>query len=130
MSPSAGFGQLNTGGGHQRAGIHNFELVISKPNDLLLAKELEFPADMNIGKPKRLPDMCLAQRQIDDFTGDVREPAVQPNIKFEQQVRNTLARIPKTEICEVIVRPRLIGGGLVVKQNGEAWVGADEAMQF
>jgi len=57
---------------------------MGEPNYFLLAENLELSTNMNIGQTKRLTDVPLAERQVDDFAGHVRKPPVQSDIKFKQ----------------------------------------------
>jgi hypothetical protein len=59
---------LDTCGCHQGWWIDDFEPVVGEADDLLLAKDLERPADVNVGRTERLADMALALRQLYDLT--------------------------------------------------------------
>jgi len=45
---------------HQGWRIDDFEPVVGEADDLLLAKDLQRPADVNVGKTESLADMALA----------------------------------------------------------------------
>ena len=70
---------------HQGWRIDYFEPVVGEADDLLFAKDLQRPADVNVGKTESLADMALAQRQLYDLTGLGRKPAAYPHIDLEQE---------------------------------------------
>jgi len=49
---------------HQGWRIDDFEPVVGEADDLLLAKDLQRPADVNVGETESLADVALAQRQL------------------------------------------------------------------
>jgi hypothetical protein len=53
---------LDAGGCHQCWRIDDFQPVVSEADNLFLAKLLQRPADVNVGKAESLADMNLAQR--------------------------------------------------------------------
>src|SRR5580704_5731475 len=109
--------------------IDDFEPVVGEADDFLLAKDLQCPADMNVGETHRLADVALAQRQLNNLAGLGRKPAAQPDIDLEKQMRDAFPSAPKTEVGEVIVRATFIGGDLSAEQNSETRIGLDEGVQ-
>ena len=110
---------------HQGWRIDDFEPVVGEADDLLLAKDLQRPADVNVGKTESLADMALAQRQLYDFARLGRKPAAQPDIDLEKQMCDAFPGASKTQVGEVVVRAPFIGGDLSAEQNSEAWIGLD-----
>jgi len=53
---------LDTSGRHQSVRIDYFKPVIGEVHDFLLAKDMERPADVNIGKAQCLANLTLAER--------------------------------------------------------------------
>jgi hypothetical protein len=56
------------GSRHQGWRIDSLEPVVGEADDLLFAKYLQRPADVNVGKTQSLADMALAQRQLYDLS--------------------------------------------------------------
>ena len=75
---------------HQGWRIHDVEPVVGEADDLLLAKDLQRPADVNVGKTESLADMALAQWQLYDLTRLGRKPAAYPHIDLEQETGDAL----------------------------------------
>ena len=88
----------------------------------MLAKDLKRPADVNVSKTERLTNVALAQRQVNGLTRFGRKPAAKPVIDFKKQMRDAFPSAAKTEVGEVVVCRRLIGGDLAAEQNSEAWM--------
>jgi len=110
--------------------IDDFEPVVGEADDFLLAKDLQCPADMNVGETHRLADVALAQRQLNNLAGLGRKPAAQPDIDLEKQMRDAFPGTPKTEVGEMIVRATFIGGDLSAEQNSKTRIGLDEGVQL
>jgi hypothetical protein len=94
--------------------------VVSEADDLLLAQDLQRPADMNVGKTESLADMALAQRQLYNLTGLGRKPAAYPHVDLKQETGDTLPCSSQPKVSEMIVSACLIGGDLAAEQNREA----------
>ena len=121
---------LDTGGRNESLRIDNFEPVVGEADDLLLAKDLQRPADVNVGKTESLADVALAQRQLYDLTRLGRKPAAYPHIDLEQETGDALPRPSQPKVGEMIVGARLIGGDLAAEQNSEAWIAFDDRIQL
>lgn len=53
---------LDSGSRYEGWGIDDFQPVVGEADNLFLAKLLQRPADVNVGKAESLADMDLAQR--------------------------------------------------------------------
>jgi hypothetical protein len=118
------------GSRHQGWRIDSLEPVVGEADDLLFAKYLQRPADVNVGKTGSLADMTLAQRQLYDLTRLGRKPAAHPHLDLKQETGNALSCASQAKVGEVIVGARLIRGDLAAEQNGEAWVAFDDCLQL
>jgi hypothetical protein len=138
---SGGFGEANmvlaiegidldAGSCHQGWRIDNFEPVVGEADDLLFAKYLQRPADVNVGKTESLANMALAQRQLYDLTRLGRKPAAYPHIDLKQETGDALPCASQAKVGEMIVRARLIAGDLAAQQNSEAWFAFDDRVQL
>jgi len=114
---------------HQGWRIHDFEPVVGEADDLLLAKDLQRPADVNVGKTESLADMALAQWQLYDLTRLGRKPAAYPHIDLEQETGDALPCPSQPKVGEMIVGACLIAGDLAAEQNREAWIAFDDCVQ-
>jgi hypothetical protein len=115
---------------HQGGRIDDFEPVVGEADDLLLAKDLQRPADVNVGKTESLADMALAQRQLYDLTRLGRKPAAYPHIDLEQETGDALSCRSQPKVGEMIVGARRIAGDLAAEQNSEAWIAFDDRVQL
>ena len=88
---------------HQSWRIDDFEPVVGEADDLLFAKDLQRPADVNVGKTESLADMALAHRQLYDLTALGRKPAAYPHIDLEQETGDALPCPSQPKVCEMIV---------------------------
>jgi len=87
---------------HQGWRIDYFEPVVGEADDLLLAQDLQRPADMNVGKTESLADMTLAQRQLYDLTRLGGKPAAYPHIDLKQETGDALPCPTQPKIGEMI----------------------------
>ena len=115
---------------HQSWRIDDFEPVVGEADDLLLAQDLQRPADMNVGKTESLADMALAQRQLYDLTRLGGKPTAYPHIDLKQETGDAAPRLTQPKIGEMIVSARLIAGDLAAEQNSEAWIAFDDRVQL
>jgi hypothetical protein len=111
---------LDTRSRDQSRWVDDFEPVVGEADNFLIAKDLQRPADVNVGKTERLADVALAQRQLNNLTRLCRKPAAQPDIDLEKQMRDAFSGAPKTEVGEMVVRASFIGRDLSAEQNSEA----------
>jgi len=114
---------LDPCGCRQGRWIDDFEPMVGEANDLLLAKDLKRSADVDVSETERLTNVALAQRQVNGLAWLDRKPATEPDIDLEKQMRDALPGAAKTEIGEVVVRTRFIGGhfGGRTEQQGVDW---------
>lgn len=114
---------LDPCGCHQGRWIDDFEPMVGEANDLLLAKDLKRSADVDVSETERLTNVALAQRQVNGLAWLDRKPATEPDIDLEKQMRDALPGAAKTEVSEVVVRTRFIGGhfGGRTEQQGVDW---------
>ena len=88
---------------HQSWRIDDFEPVVGEADDLLLAQDLQRPADMNVGKTESLADMALAQRQLYDLTRLGGKPTAYPHIDLKQETGDALPCPSQPKVREMIV---------------------------
>ena len=74
--------ELDTGGCREGGRIDDFELAVGKSNNLLLAKDLKGPTNVNVRQTERLSDVALAQRQVNVLTRLDRQPVAKPDVDF------------------------------------------------
>ena len=103
---------LDTSGRYQSRRIDYFEPVVGEAHDFLLAKDLERPAYVNVGKAQCLANLALAERQLNSLTAFGRKPAANSDVELEDEMCDALSGVPKTDIGEMVMRARLIGGDL------------------
>ena len=121
---------LDTCSCDQSRRIDDFEPVVGEADDLLFAKDLQRPADVNVGKTESLADVALAERQLYDLTRLGRKPAAYPHIDLKQETGDAAPRLTQPKIGEMIVSARLIAGDLAAEQNSEAWIAFDDCIQL
>ena len=121
---------LNTSSSSKRLRIDYFEPVVGEAHDFLLAKDLERAADMNVGEAQSLANLALAERQLNSLAALGRKPAANSDVELEDEMCDALSGVPKTDIGEVVMRARLIGGDLAAKQDGETRIGLDNDVQL
>jgi len=114
---------LDTSGRHESLRIDYFEPVVGKFHDFLLAKDLEHPADVNVGKTQCLANLALAERQLNNLTVLGRKPAPNSDVELKYEMRYALPGVAKADIGEVVMRARLIGGDLATQQDRETRIG-------
>ena len=115
---------------HQGWRIDYFEPVVGEADDLLLAKDLQRPADVNVGETESLAYVALAERQLYDLTRLGRQPVAYPHIDLKQETGDALPCLSQPKVSEMIVGARLIGGDLAAEQNREARIAFDDRVQL
>jgi len=103
---------LDTGGRNESLRIDYFEPIVRQTHDLLLTKDLKRAADMDIGKTQSLANLALSERQLKNLAALGRKQLANPDVKLEKEMCDALPGVPQTDICQVVMRPRLIGGDL------------------
>ena len=88
---------------HKGWRIDYFEPVVGEADDLLFAKDVQRPADMNVGKTESLADVALAERQLYDLTRLGRKPAAYPHIDLKQETGDALPCPSQPKVREMIV---------------------------
>ena len=121
---------FDAGGGQQRRRIHDFECLTGKSNDLLLAKGLKGPADVNVGEPERLTELTLAQRKMESLARLVGQVVSKPDVNLEQQMSDSFPGAAQSEVGQMIVRPRLVRGDLATKQKRKTWIVLDNRVEL
>ena len=121
---------LNPRSCHQGWRIDDFEPAVGEADDLLIAKDLQRPADVNVGETESLADVALVERQLYDLTRLGRKPAAYPHIDLEQETGNALPCPSQPKVGEMIVGARPIAGDLAAEQNSQAWIAFDDRVQL
>jgi hypothetical protein len=121
---------LDTGGRNESLRIDYFEPVVGEAHDFFLAKDLERSADVNVGEAQCLTNLALAERQLNSLTLLGRKPAANSHVEFEDEMRDALPGVPKTDIGEVVMRARFIGGDLATQQDRETRIVLDDNVQL
>ena len=116
---------LNTSSRSKSLRIDYFEPVVGEAHDFLLAKDLERAADMNVGEAQSLANLALAERQLNSLAALGRKPAANSDVELKEEMRDAMPGVPKTDVGEMVMRARLIGGDLAAKQDGETRIGLD-----
>ena len=121
---------LNTSSRSKSLRIDYFEPVVGEAHDFLLAKDLERAADMNVGEAQSLANLALAERQLNSLAALGRKPAANSDVELKEEMRDAMPGVPKTDVGEMVMRARLIGGDLAAKQDGETRIGLDNDVQL
>jgi len=121
---------LDTGGRNESLRIDYFEPIVRQTHDLLLTKDLKRAADMDIGKTQSLANLALTERQLENLTALGRKPLANPDLELEKEMCDALPGVPQTDIGQVVMRPRLIGGDLTTQQDRETRIGLDDDFQL
>src|SRR5690242_6991061 len=121
---------LDTRSCDQSRRIDDFEPVVGEADDLLLAQDLQRPADVTVGKTESLADVALAQRHVGDRSRLGRKPATYPLIYLEQETVDALSCRSRAKVSEMIEGARRIAGNLAAEQNSEAWIAFDDRVQL
>jgi hypothetical protein len=121
---------LDPSGRDEGLRIDYFKPMVRQTHDLLLAKDLKRAADMDVGKTQSLANLALTERQLKNLAALGWKPLANPDVELEKEMCDALPSVPETDIGQVVMRPRLIGGDLTTQQDRETRIGLHDDVQL